>query len=75
MSYMEKIDSQLIPMLRLSKQWGPPPVMPPEGYARWSLRLLAEKVVELDYIDSISHEAIRRVLKKTESSLGSEKVG
>ena len=48
---------------------------PPEGFARWSLRLLADKVVELDYIDSISHEAIRRVLKKTKSSLGSEKVG
>ena len=48
---------------------------PPEGFARWSLRLLADKVVELNYIDSISHEAIRRVLKKTKSSLGSEKVG
>ena len=48
---------------------------PPEGYARWSLRLLADKVVELDYIDSISHEAIRRVLKKTKLSRGSEKVG
>ena len=48
---------------------------PPEGFVRWSLRLLADKVVELDYIDSISHEAIRRVLKKTKSSLGNEKVG
>ena len=38
---------------------------PPEGFARWSLRLLADKVVELDYIDSISHEAVRQVLKKT----------
>ena len=37
---------------------------PPEGFARWSLRLLADKVVELDYIDSISHEAVRRILKK-----------
>jgi hypothetical protein len=43
---------------------------PPEGFARWSLRLLADKVVELNYIDSISHEAVRRVLKKTKSSLG-----
>ena len=43
---------------------------PPEGFARWSLRLLADKVVELDYIDSISHETIRRVLKKTKSSPG-----
>ena len=48
---------------------------PPEGFARWSLRLLADRIVELDYIDSISHETIRRVLKKTKSSLGSEKVG
>lgn len=37
---------------------------PPEGFARWSLRLLADKVVELGYIDSISHEAIRGILKK-----------
>ena len=37
----------------------------PEGYARWSLRLLADRMVELGYIESISHEAVRRVLKKT----------
>lgn len=48
---------------------------PPEGFARWSLRLLADKVVELNYIDGISHETVRRVLKKTKSSLGSEKDG
>jgi len=48
---------------------------PPPGFARWSLRLLADKVVELDYIDSISHEAIRRILKKTRLSLGNEKAG
>ncbi len=48
---------------------------PPEGFARWTLRLLADKVVELDYIDSISYETVRRVLKKTNSSLGSEKHG
>lgn len=48
---------------------------PPEGFARWSLRLLADKVVELGYIDSISHEAVRRVLKKTKLSLGNEKEG
>jgi len=38
---------------------------PPQGRARWSLRLLADKMVELEYIDSISHETVRRVLKKT----------
>ena len=37
---------------------------PPEGFSRWSLRLLADRVVELKYINSISHETIRRVLKK-----------
>ena len=48
---------------------------PPEGFARWSLRLLADKVVELKYIDKISHETIRQVLKKTNSNLGDIKAG
>jgi hypothetical protein len=43
---------------------------PPEGQAQWSLRLLADKVVELGYVESISYETIRRVLKKTRSSPG-----
>ena len=43
---------------------------PPSGYLRWSLRLLADKVVELQYAESISYETVRRVLKKTNSSLG-----
>jgi hypothetical protein len=47
----------------------------PEGFARWSLRLLADKVVELNYIDSISHETIRRVLKKMKSSHGRKRDG
>ena len=38
---------------------------PPEGHARWSLRLLADKMVELEYVDSVSYETVRRVLKKT----------
>ena len=38
---------------------------PPRGHARWSLRLLADKMVELRYTDSISYETVRRVLKKT----------
>lgn len=38
---------------------------PPRGHARWSLRLLADKMVELKYTDSISYETVRRVLKKT----------
>jgi transposase len=43
---------------------------PPEGYARWSLRLLADKMVELRYVENISHETVRRTLKKTNLSLG-----
>ncbi len=38
---------------------------PPEGRARWSLRLLAEKAVELEIVDSVCHETVRRALKKT----------
>ena len=39
---------------------------PPKGYANWTLRLLARKVVELKIVDSVSHETVRRPLKKTE---------
>lgn len=48
---------------------------PPEGFSRWSLRLLSDKVVELNYVDKISHETIRRVLKKTKLSHGVNKDG
>ena len=37
----------------------------PQGHARWTLRLLAEKMVELNHFSSVSHETIRRTLKKT----------
>jgi len=43
---------------------------PPEGFAKWSLRLLADKMVELNYIDYISHVTVGEVLKKTNLSLG-----
>jgi transposase len=43
---------------------------PPKGFAKWSLRLLADKIVELDYVESISHETVRQVLKKTNLSPG-----
>jgi transposase len=42
----------------------------PEGRARWTLRLLAGKLVELEVVDSITPETVRRTLKKTQSSLG-----
>jgi len=48
---------------------------PPEGFARWSLRMLADKVVELGYTDGISHETVRQVLKKTKLNPGSGKDG
>jgi Homeodomain-like domain len=37
---------------------------PPEGQERWTLRMLADKMVELEYIESISYETVRRTLKK-----------
>lgn len=43
---------------------------PPEGYARCTLRLLAERMVELEYIESICHETIRQTLKKMTLSPG-----
>ena len=43
---------------------------PPKGYARWSLRLLSDKLVELRIANSISYETVRRTLKKTNLSLG-----
>lgn len=48
---------------------------PPEGYSRWSLRLLADRAVELEYVDRLSsdiqsHETVRRVLKNARSSRG-----
>ena len=49
-------EAQLIAM-RLGK--------PPTGYGRWSLRLLAEELVVLEVVDSISHETVRKTLKKT----------
>jgi hypothetical protein len=45
---------------------------PPKGYTRWSLRLLSERLVRLEQVEveSVSHETVRQVLKKTNSSLG-----
>lgn len=43
---------------------------PPKGHARWTIRLLADKLVELEIVDSIGEETVRRTLKKTTSSRG-----
>jgi len=64
-SYAKKIDGDLeakIVTLCCSQ--------PPEGYSKWSLRLLADKLVELNYIDYISHVSVSKVLKKTNLNLG-----
>jgi transposase len=48
---------------------------PPKGFAKWSLRLLADRMVELKYVESITHVTVRSVLKKTNLSLGKQKNG
>ena len=47
----------------------------PAGYARWTLRLLAQKMIQLGYVDSVSHETVRQTLKKMNCSLGNISVG
>jgi transposase len=64
-NYIKKVDGDLeakLVQLCCSK--------PPTGYAKWSVRLLADKAVELQYIDYISHVTVSKVLKKTNLSLG-----
>lgn len=43
---------------------------PPQGRVRWTMKLLAERMVELEYVESLSDEAVRKVLKKTNLSPG-----
>lgn len=43
---------------------------PPEGFGRWSLRMLRDRMVELAYVDDISHETVRATLKKGPCNLG-----
>lgn len=43
---------------------------PPEGRARWTLRLLADHMVQLEYVEQLSYQTVRRTLKKTSLSLG-----
>ena len=43
---------------------------PPAGHARWTLRLLADRMVQLEYVDTVSHETVRQTLKKTNSNRG-----
>lgn len=46
---------------------------PPKGRAHWSLRLLADKLVELEYLPSVSHETVRQVLKQTSLAPGASR--
>lgn len=48
---------------------------PPKGVARWTLRLLADKMIELNYVDTISHETVRQTLKKISSNPGKKNAG
>lgn len=43
---------------------------PPAGHARWTLRLLADRMVVLEHVEAVSHETVRQTLKKTNSSPG-----
>jgi hypothetical protein len=47
----------------------------PKGFSRWSLRLLADKAVELEYVDCISYETVRRVLKKRIKAVEEKRMG
>ena len=48
---------------------------PPAGRARWTLRLLSRRAVELEIVETVSHETVRRVLKKANSSRGGDRCG
>ena len=48
---------------------------PPKGFGKWSLRLLADKMVELKYVESISHETVRSVLKKRLETVEGKRLG
>lgn len=48
---------------------------PPQGHARWTLRLLADRLVSLDIVDTVSYETVRRTLKKTNLNLGNNNAG
>jgi hypothetical protein len=68
--YLHKVDGDLeAHLLALSCSKAP------EGFARWSLRMLADRAVELKYVESLSYETVRRVLKKTNLSRGKQKDG
>jgi transposase len=48
---------------------------PPDGRARWTVRLLADRLVQLEVVEAVSHETVRQTLKKMNSNLGNKTVG
>ena len=67
--YLRKVDGDLeAHLIALSCSKAPP------GFARWSLRMLADKAVELEYVDSLSHETVRRVLKKRTQTMENKRM-
>ena len=48
---------------------------PPTGHARWTIQVLADRMIELNYVESIGRETVRTMLKKTKSSPGRSRVG
>jgi putative transposase len=84
------VDEGLMPALSERPRQGKPPTLtgkqtafivalacstPPEGYCRWTMQLLADRLIELQQVKAISHDTVRRVLKKTTSSPGSARSG
>lgn len=47
---------------------------PPDGYGRWTLRLLADRMVELEYTDRVSHETVRQLLKKRNKTVAKDRM-
>ena len=68
--YTRKLDGKAEAQL-IALSCGPAP----QGYARWTLRLLASRLVELEIVETISHEAVRQTLKKTKLNRGKKSSG
>ena len=79
--YLQKADEHILDVLHEAPRSGRPIKIdtrveanvamiacsdPPEGYGRWTLHMIADKLVQLEVIDTISHESVRRTLKKTD---------
>lgn len=84
------VDEGLIPALSERLRQGKPPTLtskqtafivalacstPPQGYCRWTMQLLADRLIELRQVEAISHDTVRRILKKTTSNPGSARNG